>query len=221
MPITILYEDDCYIAFNKPSGLLVIPTPKQEQHTLTHIVNETFKNKNDSGRLYPCHRLDRDTSGVILYAKGKKHQQLMMQEFFRRRVRKKYVAFLNGHIRPSQGEIRSRIKDIDQRKFTRHSPALLAITRYRVAQYRKRFCVVEAYPLTGRTNQIRIQFSEEGFPVLGDRKYAIAKNFSLRFKRAALHASELRFTHPVYRRETRIMSPLSQDMEDFLNQHRQ
>ena len=220
MPIKILYEDDCYIAFDKPSGLLVIPTPQQERHTLTHIVNETFWDKKNPGRLYPCHRLDRETSGVILYAKGKKHQQLMMAEFFQRRVKKKYIAFLNGHIKPSQGEMRSRIKDIDQRKFKRHTPPLLAITRYRVTQYRKRFCVVEAYPLTGRTNQIRIQCSEGGFPILGDRKYAIARNFLLKFKRTALHASELRFAHPVYHRETRIMSPLPQDMEDFLNQHR-
>ena len=75
-PVKTLYEDGCYIAFNKPEGLLVIPTPKKEIHTLTSIVNSEYAKRGCFERLHPCHRLDRETSGVILFAKGKKIQQI-------------------------------------------------------------------------------------------------------------------------------------------------
>ncbi len=206
------------MAFDKPPGLLTVPTPKDEKNTLTSIVNQEYA-KEDQGRLHPCHRLDRDTSGVILYAKGKKHQQLMMDQFFHRRVNKKYTAFVYGHLKPPQGEIKSRIKDIDQRKFNKHSPFLLAIMHYRVVECREHFCIAEVFPLTGRTNQIRIQMSQGDHPIIGDRKYTVVKHFPVKFKRTALHASELRFTHPVFRREVRISSPLPQDMNNFLTQN--
>ena len=81
-PIEVLSEGDDYIGFNKPSGLLVIPSPKGEQNTLVNIVNHQYKQRGGENRLYPCHRLDRDTSGVILFAKGKSNQQKLMQTNF-------------------------------------------------------------------------------------------------------------------------------------------
>ena len=79
--IEILYEDDQYIVFNKPAGLLVIPTPKGEQRTLVTLVNEQFESDGHAFKLHPCHRIDRDTSGAILFAKGKQNQKLMMDQF--------------------------------------------------------------------------------------------------------------------------------------------
>ena len=214
-PIKVLFEDEHYVVFDKPAGLLVIPSPK-EDNTLVHIVNSRYISPEDSFRLHPCHRLDRDTSGAIIFAKGKKKQQLMMQLFRQRAIRKKYIAFVHGKLKPQQGEMRSMIKDFHQKKFDRHSRARLAITRYRVIETRKYFSIVEASPLTGRTNQIRIQFSEAGFPLVGERKYAFARDFALRFRRVALHASTLEWLHPVMHKPIKVVSPLPEDMVEFI-----
>src|SRR3990167_6416126 len=91
--IPLLYEDQYYVVFDKPPGLLVIPTPANEKRTLVNLVNLEYGDPQNC-RLHPCHRLDRDTSGAIIFAKGKKNQQLMMQEFHRQRIKKKYIAFI-------------------------------------------------------------------------------------------------------------------------------
>lgn len=217
--IEILYEDDCYIAFDKPPGLLVIPSPKKEKNTLTYLVNRQYAPPAGGYQLHPCHRLDRDTSGVILFAKGKKNQQLMMGEFFKRTVRKRYIALVQGRPPNSQGTIRSAILDYDGQRFSRKGRPQMAISHYRVIQFKKYYSIVEVVPVTGRTNQIRIHFSQMGNPLLGDRKYAEGKRFSVRFKRAALHASELEWRHPVYHRWRKVKSPLAKDMQELIHHH--
>jgi len=218
-PIAILYEDDCCVAFDKPSGILVIPSPKKENNTLIHLVNAQYAPRAGEYQLHPCHRLDRDSSGVILFAKGKKNQQLMMREFFKRTVKKKYIALVQGRPRKPQGTIRSPIIDFDGQKFSKKAQPKMAITHYRVIQSNQYFSIVEVIPITGRTNQIRIHFSEMGHPLLGDRKYAEGKNFLIKFKRAALHASELEWMHPVYHRRIKVQSPLPADMAELINQN--
>lgn len=219
-PIEVLYEDDCYVVFEKPAGILVIPSPKNEKNTLVNIVNAQYSQIAKEGRLHPCHRLDRDTSGAIIFAKGKRNQQLMMEVFHRRSVRKKYIAFVHGQLPHPMGEIKGEIKDFNQKRFARGSRGKLAITRYRVIDRKKEFTVAEVSPLTGRTNQIRIHFSEIGHPLLGERKYAFGRDHDLKFKRTALHASQLEWTHPVTHKPVKINSPLPKDMEEFLRRIR-
>src|SRR5580704_1716406 len=101
--IPVLYEDADCLVFNKPSGLLVIPTDKNEHHTLVNIVNEQLGAK---GHLYPAHRLDRDTTGVILFAKGKGSQEKLMQFFKEKQVNKIYIAFVHGRVIEPRGKIR-------------------------------------------------------------------------------------------------------------------
>lgn len=213
--IQVLYEDDYLIVFDKPSGVLVIPSPKKETNTLSDLVNANAT----SYKLHPCHRLDRDTSGVIIFAKGKQNQQLMMQEFQGSAVQKKYIAFVRGHLQRPQGEIRIPIKDFHQNKFQKHLKPRPATTRYRVLQARKKFSVVEVVPVTGRTNQIRIHFSEIRNPLLGERIYAFGKDFDIKFRRVALHASETTFRHPVSKQWIEVKSELPEDMKTFLSQN--
>jgi 23S rRNA pseudouridine1911/1915/1917 synthase len=129
-PMTILYEDPGYIAFEKPAGLLVVPTPKKEKYTLTSIVNSQYALTHQDWHLHPCHRLDRDTSGVILYAKGKKYQDLMMEEFKNRRIHKEYIAFVQGKLSRPQGEIRNPIQDFEGPKHYHKRGGQPALTRY-------------------------------------------------------------------------------------------
>jgi len=213
--LKILYEDDRYIAFDKPAGLLVIPSPKMEKNTLMDIVNRQSAADKKEGRFHPCHRLDRDTSGVILFAKGKNNQQTMMDAFKRHKTQKIYIAFVHGRLKDRAGEIKSFIKDFDQRRFNRHSHPKMSITRYKVLEAKKDFSVLEVSPLTGRTNQIRIQFSEIGHPLLGERKYAFGKDFVLKFRRTALHARSLKWFDPVLKKEIKVESPLPEDMKQL------
>ena len=271
-PIKVLYDDDYYAAFDKPAGLLAIPSPKREQHTLLSLVNTPAAASShpkiaiepqlqflpggplekisrrfflssgvkpfgfQGGRLHPCHRLDRDTSGVILFAKGKKNQKIMMEAFRQKKVRKIYIAFVHGRLKNRSGEIKSRIRDFDPSRFRRWLPppykslrdstgpalyqngtgqAPWAVTRYRVIETKKDFSILEVTPVTGRTNQIRIHFSQLGHPLVGERKYAFGKDYALKFRRTALHALSLSFIHPVFKKEIRIHSPLPEDMEQF------
>ena len=197
MNIPIVYEDDWLLVVDKPSGLLTIPTPKKEERTLTSILG-----------LHPCHRLDRETSGLIIYAKGKGTQQKMMQEFHQRRVKKTYIVFVQGHPSKVQGEINNQIEGQS------------AITQYRVLSRRKDFSVLEVAPLTGRTNQIRIHFKQIGNPVVGETKFAFRRDFSLRFRRLCLHASSLEFIHPITKKKLSLSSDLPKDLKDFLDTHK-
>ncbi len=217
--IEVLYQDEFYIAFNKPAGLLVIPSPHKEKKTLISIVNAQFPSGEIQGRLHPCHRLDRDTSGVILFARGKKNQQMMMAEFFNQRVQKVYIAFVQGKLKKPIGEIKSAIKDFEERRFAWTSLPKMSLTRYKVLTVKKEFSVVAVYPLTGRTNQIRIHFSDIGHPLLGERKYAFGRDYALKFRRTALHAQDLKWVHPIHKKQIQVHSPLPEDMNQFLQKN--
>lgn len=181
---------------DKPSGLLTIPTPKKEARTLTSILN-----------LRPCHRLDRETSGLIIYAKTRGMQKQMMQLFKEKKIKKQYFALVRGNLNKAQGEIKYPIE------------GLPAVSRYNVLEKRKGFDIVAVSPLTGRTNQIRIHFKQVGHPLLGETKYAFRRDFPIKAKRLCLHARGLEFTHPVTKKYLRLEIALPKDLQDFLERH--
>jgi 23S rRNA pseudouridine1911/1915/1917 synthase len=185
MNIPTIYEDDYLLVLNKPSGLLTISTPKKESRTLSSILNQDLAGQKATYRLRPCHRLDRETSGLIIYAKGKTIQQEMMRLFKQRKVKKTYIALVNGNLTAARGEIKNRIE------------GQFALTQYKLIANKKDFAIVEARPITGRTNQLRIHFRQINHPILGDYKFAFRRDFLVRAKRLMLHAQNLDFPHPV------------------------
>jgi len=215
--VPVLYEDENCLVFNKPSGLLVVPTDKNEDRTLVNIVNQQQGSKEE---LFPAHRLDRDTTGVILFAKGKDCQQKLMQFFKEKQVHKTYIAFVHGRVNEPRGKIRIPIKDFNQRKFAPHLPAQSALTHYEVQDYYKDFTVVKVMPITGRTNQIRIHFAKIGHPLVGEDKYAFRRDFTLRFRRTALHALRLEWPQMKGEGTIKVEAPLAQDMADFLEKQK-
>lgn len=208
--LEIIYEDDWLIVINKPSGMLVIPTPKKETNTLSDLLNRELDIRRVEANAYPCHRLDRETSGLIIYAKGKHVQRLMMDQFKDRTVRKLYIAFVQGQVKKNSDTIEGYIYNRNKKRSDR------AITKYKVMERRKDFTVLELEPVTGRTNQIRIQLKGIGHPILGESVYAFRRDFKVRFKRVALHAKRLEFTHPASRKRMVLDAPLAADMENFL-----
>lgn len=207
MNIPVVYEDDWLLVMDKPPGLLTIPTPKNEKRTLTNILNDDAKDKNLPYRFHPCHRLDRETSGLIIYAKGKSVQEKMMQLFRQRGLRKTYRAFIRGNPDHPRGRIAYPIEGKS------------AVTEYRVIERRKDFSVVEAIPLTGRTNQIRIHFKRIGHPVLGETKFAFRRDFTVKAKRLCLHARRVEFVHPVTGKHIVIENEMEKDLQDFLRRN--
>lgn len=205
--IKTVYEDEYLLVVDKPSGLLVTPTPRKETNTLTQILNEEAKKNNPNLRIYPCHRLDRETSGLIIYAKTKRIQQLMMEKFRLREIEKEYAAIVQGGLKKSSGQIKSYITDNPRER------PRLAITNYKVVKYLRGLTQVKVMPMTGRTNQIRIHFKQLGHPLLGESRFAFRKDFAIRFKRAALHAESIMFAHPITGEKLCLISPLPQDLE--------
>jgi 23S rRNA pseudouridine1911/1915/1917 synthase len=205
--IPVVYEDEWLLIVDKPAGLLTIPTPKNEPRTLTSILNDELEGKNSPFRLHPCHRLDRETSGLIIYAKGKSMQQKMMELFRQKKVKKKYIAFVQGNLPGGKGDISNPIEGRS------------ALTGYRTIAKRRDFSIVEVMPKTGRTNQIRIHFKIIGHPLVGETKYAFRRDYALRAKRACLHACGLEFLHPATGKTLSINVKLAKDLQDFLDSH--
>ncbi|MFH0790679.1 MAG: RNA pseudouridine synthase [Candidatus Omnitrophota bacterium] len=202
----MVYEDDWLLIVNKPAGLLTIPTPKNETYTLTNILNQGLKEKGLSFLLHPCHRLDKDTSGLIIYAKGKSAQKKVIELFRLKKIKKTYIAFIQGGLGKAQGEITLPIEGVS------------AVTKYKVlgTGRQKDWTIVEINPLTGRTNQIRIHFKSIGHPIIGEKKFAYRRDFKLTANRLCLHARRLEFPHPVSGGLIKADSELPLGMEHFL-----
>ncbi len=202
---TVLYEDSYLLALDKPSGILTIPAPGKKR-ALTQVLSELTKGAGIEVGLHPCHRLDGETSGVLLFAKGKGAQKKMMELFHRQKVKKQYIAFVQGIVEREEGRITNSIEG---------KPA---VSHFRVQERRKLYTVVEVCPETGRTNQIRLHFKALGHPLVGETRYAFRKDFPLSVRRLMLHAAELSFLHPWTGKEVVIRSSLPRDMEEFLFQ---
>jgi 23S rRNA pseudouridine1911/1915/1917 synthase len=202
--IPVFFEDQWLAIVDKPPGLLTVPAPGHRSRSLTDILNEDLVKSGVAYRLHPCHRLDKETSGLILYAKGKAAQEKLMQLFKDRKISKVYTAFVQGLLEQDRGVIQ---KPIELQS---------ASTRFEVLERRGSFSIVELRPETGRTNQIRIHFKAIGHPLVGESKFAFRKDFPLRAKRVCLHATYLEFKHPWTGRIVAIESPLARDMQNFL-----
>ena len=203
----IIYEDEWLMIVDKPSGMLVIPTPKKETNTLTGLLNRELDSRGIEANAYPCHRLDRETSGLIIYSKGKSAQRIIMDQFKKRVVKKAYIAFVQGLVKKDFDIISKSIYNINKKRPEQ------SVTKYKVLERKRDFTILEVEPVTGRTNQIRIHLKSIGHPLVGESVFAFRKDYELRFKRAALHAAYLRFTHPVTKKLLEFSAPLPSDME--------
>ncbi|MBU2504880.1 MAG: RNA pseudouridine synthase, partial [Candidatus Omnitrophica bacterium] len=206
------FNDEYLIVVNKIAKILVQPSPKKEKYTLTSLLG-----KETGRKVYPCHRLDRETAGLIIYAKSEAAQREIMREFKQGEVKKKYIALVKGKLSKKKGVLEGRIIDREGKIFGERPKQ--AKTIYRVLKEFNNFSMVELEPLTGRTNQLRIQLAKIGNPILGERKYAFRRDFAINVKRLALCAYSLSFTHPLSKERVNLEIPLPQDMETFLKIH--
>jgi 23S rRNA pseudouridine1911/1915/1917 synthase len=216
--LKILYEDDDLIVVNKDAGLLSIATPQETELTAYRQLTAHVRLDNPSNRIFVLHRLDRDTSGVMMFAKSEKIQQKMQDNWKDIVKERMYVALVEGLVKKTQGTVTSWLKETSTLKmYSSFTPGdgQHAITHYKVLQANRNYSLLEVHLETGRKNQIRVHMQDLGHPIASDKKYG---SRTKPFARLGLHARLLAFEHPttgkLMRFETDIPKPfLSQFKE--------
>jgi len=218
IPLNIIYEDDDLLVVDKPAGLAVHPAPGHPGHTLINAILSHFPHLADIGdSLRPgvVHRLDKDTSGVMLVAKNRAAQANLINQFKSRSIMKAYLALIKGRLTPERGIIEAAIGR-DPRNRKRMAVVTLgreARTEYQVIKYTGNYTLLEVMPETGRTHQIRVHLSAIGYPVVGDLMYGVR---SPHLSRQFLHACRLGFKLPSTGEYVEFKSELPPDLEQAL-----
>jgi 23S rRNA pseudouridine1911/1915/1917 synthase len=204
--LSILHEDDDVIVVLKANGLLTVATERERETTAQAHLNEYLKQKGE-GRIHVVHRLDRETSGVLVFAKHFAAREVLKEQFAAHEVERRYDALIEGAIHPPKGTIRSNLRerrDLRMESVAFHRDAKLAVTHYRTIETNGSYSLLEVTLETGRKNQIRTHLSEAGHPIVGDRLYGSAIN---PLGRLGLHARVLGFVHPTTGEKLVFSSP--------------
>ncbi|MBS1828162.1 MAG: RluA family pseudouridine synthase [Acidobacteria bacterium] len=195
--LRVLYQDDAVVVLNKPAKMLAVPTDTSDLPSAFSILSEELESKRQ--RAYVVHRIDRLTSGILLFAKTWPDREALVHQFIRHTPVREYLAAVRGHLRSNEGTLVHyfRQEGMFQRVTTASDPkASRAELRYCVEHRLKGASLVRVSLVTGLQNQIRVQFSAIGHPVIGDRKYNPEEKLERRITRVALHAAQLQFIHP-------------------------
>ncbi len=216
IPLNIIYEDRDVLVVDKPAGLAVHPAPGHPDHTLVNAVLHHLPDlaAEDAGSLRPgiVHRLDMDTSGIIVVAKNRAAQADLSAQFASRTVSKTYLVLVRGRLTPEKGIIDAAIgrDSANRQRMAISAKGREARTDYRVVRYLGDYTLAEIKPETGRTHQIRVHLAAIGFPVAGDTTYGVKVPF---LERQFLHAHRIRFRLPSTGEEVEFESPLPEDLE--------
>ena len=194
--LAVLYEDHSILVVDKVSGLLTVSTEKVREKTAHYLLNDYVKkgNQKSRNRVFIVHRLDRETSGVIIFAKNINAKRYLQDEW--QGFKKKYYAVVHGSLPEKEGVITSYLAENSAHKmYSVNDPekGRLSKTGFKVIKESKKFSLLEIDLITGRKNQIRVHFSEKGSPVAGDEKYG-QKDSDI--KRLTLHAASITILHP-------------------------
>lgn len=206
--LQLVYEDDDIIIIDKGYGLLSMGTDKPNEQTAYSILREYLKRKDPRNKLFIVHRLDRDTTGLMMFAKNIKAKETMQHNWNNMVLERKYVAVIEGELEPAEGEIRSYLAENSAHEvYSTKKPGegQLAVTYYTTLKKRQPYSMVQLSLATGRKNQIRVHMKDQGHPIVGDRRYG-AKPSPIH--RLCLHARTLRFVHPTSRRDMCFTSQL-------------
>ncbi len=223
IPLQIVYEDSHLMVINKPAGMVVHPAAGHGSGTLVHAALAhvpELEGINGEQRPGVVHRLDKDTSGLILMAKDEKTQRWLQDQFRLRKVRKVYLALVDGRPPTAQGRVEAPIgRDPAHRKQMAITPAgkgRAAVSEYFTRQRFEEHTLLEVHPLTGRTHQIRLHLAFIGCPIVGDLVYG-RKKPSLPVGRHFLHAAQLTITLPGEQDPTTFEAPLPPDLQAVLS----
>lgn len=221
IPLEIIYEDEHLLAINKPAGMVVHPAPGNRNHTFVNALLYYCKQIACLDLLRPgiVHRLDKETSGVLLAAKTAEAHQKLVEKFGAREMEKTYLAFCVG--KPRSGLLSAPLgrNPIHRKEMTVLPDGKEAVTDIQVLAFNEKLSFVLAKPKTGRTHQIRVHLQHAGAPVLGDSVYGSARaNQTFNVQRQLLHAYRLSFTHPITGTPLTIAAPIPKDLQFWMQQ---
>ena len=226
--LKIVYEDDDLIVVNKQPGLLTVATtPGSKETTVMSILRAYVKKQNARANIYVVHRLDRETSGLLVFARSEELQHYMRTYWRDLVTERTYIALAEGVLEPREGKITTRLTEDKRNAVVYSSPVDdggdIAITNYKTLRVSSQpsafsnqlYSLIELHLETGRTNQIRVHLASKGCPVVGDRKYGHG-NESSPIDRLCLHAKVLAFIHPVTEKTVRFESPVPKEFNRIL-----
>ena len=215
--ISVIYEDDYIIVINKVEGLLSVATEKNEKETAFRIIMNHLKKQNKNNRLYIVHRLDRETSGLLLFAKQKETQMILQENWQRIVSEKKYYALVEGILEQKEGTIHTWLnEDVKSKKVYSSdfdNGGQESFTDYKVEkEYKKGYSLLSINLRTGRKNQIRVHMQCIGHPIAGDKKYGGSTS---PIGRIGLHAEKLTLRHPITGQVMTFVAPLPEKITRF------
>lgn len=207
--IQLVYEDDHLMIVNKGYGVLSMGTDKVKEGTVYSEMRKYVKTHNPKAQVFIVHRLDRDTSGLMLLAKSRLAKDNLQHNWANMVLNRKYVAVLQGELQgATEGVVRSYLAENSKYEvYSTDDPekGQLAVTRYKILARRRGHTLIELELDTGRKNQIRVHMKDLGYPIVGDRKYGATQS---PISRLALHAFTLRFVHPITRKVMDFETPI-------------
>ena len=211
--LPIIFENDEFIVINKPSGLLSIASDKEKGSTAYRMLTDYVQQKDKHNRIYVVHRLDEDTSGVLMVAKNEKIRDLLQEKWNELVSKRGYFAIVEGQMEQKQGTIKSYLKKNAQNMMYSSKKAgdgQLAITHYKVIKEIENYSLLDVNIDSGRKNQIRVHLGDLGHHVIGDDKYG---NPSNPIKRLGLHAYELDLEHPITHKVMKFTAPMPKEFK--------
>lgn len=211
--LDIIYEDEDFIAINKPAGLLAVANDKEITDTAYSQVFEFLKTKNK--RPYVIHRIDKETSGVLVFTTNVKLQSRLRLEWNKYVKYRGYIAICEGHLENKQGTLKNYLANNEYNLVyvSNNKNDELAITNYKVLKENKNMSLLDINIETGRKNQIRVQLANINHPIIGDDKYGHKETF----KRLGLHASSLQFVNPYNHKEIKIIAKIPNTFYGLFN----
>lgn len=216
LPFDILFEDDHIIVVNKPSGLLTIATTKEREKTLFHIVREYLVSKDKHAKVFIVHRLDKDTSGIVVLAKDEKTKNKLQENWNEYVSLREYVAVVHGKLNKESDRIVQHLKETKTNLVyvSRDNDGKEAITNYKVIKENDLYSMVSITIETGRKNQIRVAFNTLRHPIVGDKKYSNIKD---KESRLYLHANRLKMYYPEIKKDILFETATPNEFKKIMN----
>lgn len=215
MPLNIIYEDEAYIVVNKPAGIPVHPSMDHYTDSLSNGIAFYFNQIGLKKKIRPVNRLDKDTSGIVIFAKNEYIQECLVRQMKSKEFIKRYIAVVNGNLDNLEGTINAPIARKEGSIIERcvSETGDIAITHYKVLKRKTDFDIVECILETGRTHQIRVHFAYLGHSLLGDTLYGTSSSL---INRQALHAYKVEFTHPLSKKKVKYIATVPEDLNKLM-----
>lgn len=211
MELNIIYEDEYYIVINKPANMPVHPSSSHYTDSLANGLQYYYRQNNIQTKIRPVNRLDKDTSGVVIFAKNEYIQESLISQMKTKVFEKTYIALLEGNLEITSGTINAPIARKENSIIERcvHEQGDIAITHYKLIENKYNYCIVEFRLETGRTHQIRLHSQYISHPILGDTLYGTASKL---INRQALHSYKVKFMHPILEQEVEHVATIPNDI---------